>query len=399
MTDEHDAAYDELQADDSHEVQDEVPTGPLPVRENCTMVGRRNPNSLLQCNTYIRTFDRGSSPIHVCVDPGSMYDYPDVEANIKSLIGDVGELSSFSLNHQDPDVIGNAEYLIEANPNISVMVTEDVWRLAQHMLFEPNRVHFANAARSQMTIIGDQHRWQLVPTPFCHFRGAMAFYDVELRTLFSGDLFGGLNELGRVHLWAEEEDWAGIAQFHQIYMPMREVLRYAVRQIEALDPPVEIIAPQHGHIIAGDLVPLFLGHMHELLVGYDLLATELDGTYLPGYREVLAQMIDRAAETMGRDEVTTRLKDDRVVDGLERLVTIKNGDVQLEREGYSAMVKVLSRLTQRESGTFANELRTTVLAGCSQRGLPIPPIGAGVEQGASYDSVGPDGIRTDAWWL
>jgi glyoxylase-like metal-dependent hydrolase (beta-lactamase superfamily II) len=303
------------------------------------------------------------------------------------------------LNHQDPDVIGNAEYLIDANPNISVMVTEDVWRLAQHMLFEPSRVHFANAARSQMTIIGDQHRWQLVPTPFCHFRGAMAFYDVELRTLFTGDLFGGLNELGRVHLWAQEEDWTGIAQFHQIYMPMREVLRYAVRQIEALDPAVEVIAPQHGHIIAGDLVPLFLGHMHELLVGYDLLATELDGTYLPGYREVLAQLISRAAETMGMGEITSRLKDDRVVDGLERLMKIAPGDIRLEKEGYSAMVKVLSRLTQGESAKFANELRTTVLAGCSERGLPIPPIGAGVQEGSHSGAVGPDGIRTDAWWM
>ncbi len=376
-----------------------VPNGPLEVRPNCWMVGRRNPESLLQCNTYVRTFEGGQSPVHVCVDPGSQYDYATIEANINQLIGDVGELRSFSLNHQDPDVIGNAQFLVEANPNISVLVTEDVWRLAQHLLYKPRRVHFANAAQSQMTIIGDQHRWQLVPTPFCHFRGAMAFYDPELRTLFSGDLFGGLNQVGRVQLLAEESDWSGIAQFHQIYMPTREVLRYAVRQIQALDPPVEVIAPQHGYIITGDLVPLFMEQMYDLLVGHDLLAAELDDTYLDGYREVVIDLINRAGEEMGHDEVLSRLKDARVDDGLERSVSIKGEDVNLEREGYSAVVKILARLSRGEPIELINTLRSEVLAGCSERGIPIPPIGAGVEEATPPDTIGADGIRTQAWWL
>lgn len=39
-----------------------VPSGPLPVREGCWMVGHRNPHSLLQCNTYVRSFEEGSTP-------------------------------------------------------------------------------------------------------------------------------------------------------------------------------------------------------------------------------------------------------------------------------------------------------------------------------------------------
>jgi glyoxylase-like metal-dependent hydrolase (beta-lactamase superfamily II) len=377
----------------------DVPSGPLPVRENCWMVGHRNPSSLLQCNTYVRSFEKGSSPIHVCVDPGSQFDYAVIESNIGQLIGDVGELHSFSLNHQDPDVMGNAGYLCEANPNISVMVTEDVWRLAQHMLIKPARVHFANVARSEMTIIGDYHRWQLVPTPFCHFRGAMAFYDPELRTLFTGDLFGGLNQLSRVHLEAREDDWIGIAQFHQIYMPTREALRYAIRQIKALDPAVEIIAPQHGHVITGDLVPVFMEKMYDLLVGHDLLAIELDGTYLEGYRDVIAQVVNRAAETMGREEALARLRSPDPADGLETMLRVEGDDVTVEREGYVAVVKVISRLSHRESLQFVNALRSEVLGVCSELGIPIPPVGAGVEESSSPDTVGPDGIQTHAWWL
>ncbi len=377
----------------------EVPSGPLKVADGCWMVGHRNPASLLQCNTYVRSFERGSSPIHVCVDPGSQFDYPVIEGNITQLLGDVGELHSFSLNHQDPDVIGNAAFLCDANPNMSVMVTEDVWRLAQHMLFKPSRVHFANAARSEMTIIGDRHRWQLVPTPFCHFRGAMAFYDPELRTLFSGDLFGGLNQLGRVHLDATDEDWAGIAQFHQVYMPTREALRYAIRQIKALSPAVEIIAPQHGHVIRGDLVGVFMERMYDLLVGHDLLALELDESFLAKYGRVIANLLDTAAETMGREEVIARICSQDPQDGLEQLIRVEGNNVVVTREGYAAVVRVISRLADREPLETVNALRCSVLQSCGELEVPIPPIGAGVEEGSAPNTIGPDGIQTQAWWL
>lgn len=368
------------------------PIGPQEITQDCWMVGRRNPAALLQCNTYLRRFAGGREPIHVCIDPGSRLDFPVVQENVVRLVGDLEAIKSFTLNHQDPDVVGNALFLCEANPNISVMTTEEVWRLAQHLDFKPRRVHLAGVARSPSVTMADRYRWQLVPTPFCHFRGALAFYDPELRTLFSGDLFGGLNQLNRVHLWANEDDWSGIAQFHQIYMPTREALRYAVRQIRALKPAVEVIAPQHGFAIKGDLVPLFLERMHELLVGLDLLAVELDPPYLEGYRRVLARLLERAEAIMGREEVLSRLRSSEIRDNLERLVAIRSDDVHLEREGYSAIVKVFTRLARGETLPTTNALRSEVLAGCLDQNLPIPPVGAGLEEGLSSEAIGPEGI-------
>jgi serine/threonine-protein kinase len=356
------------------------------------MVGRRNPASLLQCNTYLRSFDTGRAPVNVCLDPGSRFDFESIQANLVQLVGDLGDIHSFSLNHQDPDVVGNALHLCEANPNMSAMMTEEVWRLVQHLNFQPRRLHLVSTSRSPLVSIADQHRWQLVPTPFCHFRGAMAFYDPELRTLFSGDLFGGLNRLGRVQLLAEESDWAGIAQFHQIYMPSRDIVRHTLRQILALKPAVEVIAPQHGFVVTGDLVPLFLERMHELLVGHDLLAAELDEGFLDGYRQVLDRLLGRASETMGQAEVISRLKTAEVDDGLDRLVSVRGPDVRLQREGYSAVVKILDRLTEGEMPEVANALRSEVLAACLDYGLPIPAVGAGVEGDWFNSSIGSDGI-------
>ena len=222
----------------------------------------------------------------------------------------------------------------------------------------------------------------------------MAFYDPDLRTLFSGDLFGGLNRPGRVQIPAEESDWAGIAQFHQIYMPTREALRYAVRQIRSLVPAVEVIAPQHGFVISGDLVPLFLERLEILLVGLDLLLVENDATLLDGYCNVLDHLIVSAQQKLGREEVRRRLRSIDVGDGLERLVSLRGEEFQLERDGFAAVVKIFSRLARGEATGFTNSLRSDVLAACFERNLPLPPVGAGLEEGELNAGIGSDGIRT-----
>jgi len=357
-------------------VERSAPTGPAEIAPNCWMVGHRNPTALLQCNTYLRTYPTPNGKLNLTIDPGSRFDYPEVQANIEQVIGDLRAVSTCSLNHQDPDVVGNTPAFCAANPAMNLLVTEDTWRLVRHLDFHPGHVEFASAARNSRTLGG---RLRLVPTPFCHFRGAMAFYDPEIKTLFSGDLFGGINQLGRVHLYAEDEDWIGIAQFHQIYMPSREILRYAVRQIEALNPAVEIIAPQHGHVIVGEQVPKFLERMRELLVGYDLLIEEFDDQFLTAYQEVIRQLVGWVGDIIGHDEVFSRLKRPDT-DDLNQQLSIIGRDVTLVKEGYSALAKVFERLARGEASEYANTLRSLILALCSERSLPIPPIGTGIEE-------------------
>ena len=132
--------------------------------------------------------------------------------------------------------------------------------------------------------------------------------------------------------------------------------------------------------------------MHELLVGLDLLAVELDQTYLEGYRDLLARLLAKAEETMGREEVMGRLKAPSVRDGLEQLIAIRGEEIRLDHEAYSAVVKVLARLARGESVELINCLRSEVLAACSDLGLPIPPVGAGMEEGPESESIGPDRI-------
>ena len=343
---------------------------PIPVTDDCWMVGRRNPDSTLQCNTYIRTFRQFGSHRNVCIDPGSRIDYDVIKSNIEQLVGGMREVHGMTINHQDPDVAGNASHFCDGNPEIDMIVSQECWRLLQHMQLKPGKLRLS---QEKTEGISSPLPFQFVPTPFCHFRGAMALYDPEYRILYSGDLFGGLNRPGLIHLLATEEDWEGIAQFHQIYMPSREVLRYAVREILKLRPKVEIIAPQHGHVITGDLVGLFLERMHELPVGYDLLASEWDRENLSGYRDVLQRLVAIAGEYFGAMNVIGRLSSQDAGDDLHLQLQLGGGIIHLEREGYSALAKTFARLAEGESEEFVESLRIAVIEDCEAYGLPVPP--------------------------
>ncbi|HUY37112.1 MAG TPA: hypothetical protein VMV69_30655 [Pirellulales bacterium] len=186
----------------------DLPIWKSPIGEGCYMVGRRNPDSLLQCNTYLRSFAaKGSETIHWCVDPDSQIDYAELREHLLEHIGEVAALRVFSINHQDPDVVGNLIYFTRENPRLTGLTSEDVWRLVRHLNDHPKHLYFSNKAEHHRIKLSNGAQVQFVPTPFCHFRGAMAVYDPESQILFSGDLFGGLNSLGRLDLYGEDADW------------------------------------------------------------------------------------------------------------------------------------------------------------------------------------------------
>lgn len=350
------------------------------IGERCWMIGYRNPQALLQCNTYLRIFPGPRHGTSICIDPGSQLDSAVIEAGITELTGDSG-LDYITVNHQDPDVTGNLPTLCQRNPAAAVMLTEDTWRLVQHLKVQPGALHFPPAFRSRLQTFRGGIAWQPVPTPFCHFRGAMAWYDPETQVLFSGDLFGGLNQLGRVHLLAEVEDWPGIAQFHQIYMPSREILRYAIRQIRALRPAVQTIAPQHGYVITGDLVPLFLERLEQLLVGYDLMCLELEELYAQQYSDLVDLLIRSAAAALGERHVHDRLTSSNTEaddDDLDLLLAKVGNTWRVRRAAYTCAARVFHRLTRDKGPTYVNSVRNAVLQFCCEHGVPVPPVGWGM---------------------
>lgn len=359
------------------------------VCEGCYLVSPRRPKRLLQCNTYLRCLEgrRGHTDFW-CIDPGTVLDRDQVRQELLSHAGAVESLGFVSLNHQDPDVVGNFPSLVDDNPSLTTLVTEDAWRLIRHLGARPKQVHFANAMEGSVFRFPGGHTIRTVPTPFCHFRGAMAFYDPESRTLFSGDLFGGLNDPGRVQLWGEEADWPGIAMFHQIYMPTRVAVAHAIKQIRALDPPVEIIAPQHGFALRGDFMHRVLERLETLPVGLDRLSSELDAHYLPAYREVFHELIRLAGQELGPLEVLRRLRAMPPEHPLAACVRVAGDQVDLRTKGTTALALLVDLLASDQPPDFRNRIRHAALRQCQDRDAPLPPIALGIEDAPSTEWIG-----------
>jgi glyoxylase-like metal-dependent hydrolase (beta-lactamase superfamily II) len=368
---------------------DTTPTDLL-VAEDCCMIGRRNPDSVLQCNTYLRTFRGGGTTFQWCVDPGSMMDYDVIRTNLLQRIGEFAALNLVSMNHQDPDVTGNLLNFTRENPKLTGLIAEDAWRLVRHLNAIPGELWFANKiANGSLRLPGGQ-RLQMVPTPFCHFRGAVAFYDPEIQVLFSGDLFGGLNSPGRTQLYAQEEDWPGIAQFHQIYMPTREVVSRALRLIRALDPPVKVIAPQHGFVLTGDLMQAVMDRLERLPMGIDLFPDELDEQHHKKYAEVFREVIEVASSLLGAAEIRNLLRHLSPQQELARCIRIVGDEVRLERAGVRALPLLVDVVALGRAPAFRAMLKDRVLRGCLERGLPLPQMGVGVAEA---------GAEPPGYWL
>jgi glyoxylase-like metal-dependent hydrolase (beta-lactamase superfamily II) len=303
-----------------------------------------------------------------------------VRQNLLNRVGSLAELHLFSLNHQDPDVVANLQFLAKENDHLTGIMSEDVWRLVRHLNVSPKKLYFTGKASESLLRLSDGHRIQVVPTPFCHFRGAVAYYDLETRVLFSGDLFAGLNHPGRVQLWAEEEDWSGIAQWHQIYMPSRAAVEFSIRQIRALQPAVEIIAPQHGFLLTGEFMNTVLDRLAALPVGIDLLPFELDDRYLTGYREIFDETIHETTRQFGRTETLWLLENLPAEHELNRYIQHGEDGVALVACGIRAIPLLVEELSKKQIQTFRSRLKDLVLRRCMELKLPIPQLGVGVEE-------------------
>ncbi|MCA9579305.1 MAG: hypothetical protein KC668_27945, partial [Myxococcales bacterium] len=181
-------------------------------------VGKRAEGGVFHANPYLRTFrgraDGGrESAFHVLIDPGSSSDFTFVHTKVSGLIGGLDKLSALFINHQDPDVGASASIIMARYaPKASILCSEDTWRLIVHGNLPRDRFmateRFANGIK-----LPTGQRLLPVPSPFCHFRGAVMLYDPQTRVLFSGDLFGGLTDGNDLRLDADESDWAGIRAF------------------------------------------------------------------------------------------------------------------------------------------------------------------------------------------
>ena len=369
--------------DPMHAADINLETQYVEIAENTYWVGKRPQDEIFYANPYLRTFearDTDRKPFNLLIDPGSSKDFSVVQPKVSQVIGDVKKISSVFINHQDPDVGSSVGLLLgRYTPKAHVLCTEDTWRL----------VHYYNIPRSQFVPLEKYPRGIKlpsgdvvlpVPSPFCHFVGAMMLYDPYTRVLFSGDLFGGLTDRGATGLYADESDWTGMRAFHQIYMPTQSAIRHAIDNIRRLDPPVEVIAPQHGRVITGDYVEEYMDRLYNLPVGLDILGDRhASEEELQAWTTVLNRVISIARSPLG-DEVEALLDGDPNLSGH---ITFDGEMPTVKNLGKTSLERAVRLLCDQVDHDTANSIKYEAVFASEELGLPTPSV--------EFDEEGNDG--------
>ncbi len=270
----------------------------LEIAANIYWVGAGD-KSFLSRNTFLRVFEGNQTCGTLLIDPGPTSDFLSLSRKVASVVpGGLANINLAFINHQDPDVVGVLPELYAMNKKLTIIATEDTWRLVHLNNLSGASFRSVDQIQDQQVALPTGHRLKFITTPYCHFRGACMIYDLASRILFTGDFLGGVESSGLI---ATEENWAGIKAFHQLYMPSNEAIKLAVSKIRQLDPPPLALAPQHGGLIKGELIDQVLEQIVDLPVGLDIVSSLKDR--LPVLIKDLNQILEAVRGTIGEQQV------------------------------------------------------------------------------------------------
>ncbi|MDA3947014.1 MAG: ATP-binding protein [Helicobacteraceae bacterium] len=248
-------------------------TQPIEIAKNIYWVGKYLENDPFQCHPYF--IENGDES--VLIDPGSMLEFDMVVKKINT-ISSMQSVKYIILHHQDPD-------LAAAVPEFEKLINRDDLLVVTHSRMVPLVKHYMIMSdyyeidKRAFKLHAGELQLQFLTTPYCHSPGAFVSYEPVTKTLFSGDIFGGIEESWE--FYAQDDYFDKAKQFHAEYMPSKDIFNYALSKIETLD--LELIAPQHGSVIQKEQIAPLIRQMKALECG--LYIEE-------GYHEQLIDTID-----------------------------------------------------------------------------------------------------------
>ncbi len=252
-------------------------TQAIEIAKNIYWIGMYLENDPFQCHPYF--IENGNESI--LVDPGSMLEFDAVVRKINT-ISSMNNVKYIILHHQDPDLAASV-------PEMEKLIDRDDLLIITHSRMVPLVKHYMIKSdyyeidKHQYKLDSKNLHLQFLTTPYCHSPGAFVTYEPSTKTLFSGDIFGGIEESWE--FYAGDDYFEKAKQFHAEYMPSRDIFNYALSKIETLD--INLIAPQHGSMIEKERIDPLIQQMKALECG--LYIEE-------GYRNELIDTIEELKE-------------------------------------------------------------------------------------------------------
>jgi CheY-like chemotaxis protein len=347
---------------------------PVQIARDTWWTGRRNPDSLLQTNVFLRQFKSGQKLINYLFNPGPISDYSVISQKIAAVLDDVSNIHVYNLNQQDAYVTQNVQFIKKANPKAICVTTEGNWRLLAAYDISEKNVKYVNKMKDWRVKLATQHELAYISAPFCPARSTFLTYDLATRVLFCGELFSGiLDRKNYSSFWMEDEHLDGILAYHQLHMPASNAIRYVLQGIRQLDPPPLMIAPLYGNLIRGDYVNEVIDHLDNLQVGSDLLHIKSTPEQAAMYLEAANEILENAYEIFTKEKVTKKLSAD---DRMQKLCRIEDSQVRyLNHQSGRVLEQMINMIVIGENENLSNQLKSEALKAVVSRKLPPISIG------------------------
>lgn len=196
----------------------------------------------LNTNAYL-LIDEGQG---VLIDPGSVLSFDRTLESLKSLIP-LENIDYVILHHQDPDLCSSTPLFEKLGMEFEIVTH---WRSSVMINYYGVKSKFYNIDENNYELILKSGRkLNFVHTPYLHFPGSITSYDSKNRILFSSDLFGAFDN--NWTLYANDTYMERMKSFHEHYMPSNSILKPVMQIFNEMK--IDIIAPQHGSIIAENI--------------------------------------------------------------------------------------------------------------------------------------------------
>ncbi len=228
-----------------------------------------NREGVVQTNQYlIINSGRG-----VLLDPGGIHLFARVVA-VASRYINLEKIDTIIFSHQDPDVSSGIALWLGVTP--ATVYTSSLWlRFLPHFgIIDTSRIIGIEDLHAPLKLSGGAELI-FIPSHFLHSTGNYSVYDERSKILFTNDIGAAVFEAGEEYLFVEnfQEHLKLMEGFHKRYMTSGKACGKWVGIVSKY--PIEMIAPQHGAIFAGETVVQFLDWFKSLRCGID----DLDAIY------------------------------------------------------------------------------------------------------------------------
>lgn len=219
---------------------------PIEIVKGVYWVGFYDKDAIFSCNPYL--IIEGDEAI--LLDAGSLGHFPEVGKKVFSLVNP-SQISHLIFHHMDPDLCAALPLFVNLinRPDLKIVAHKRAALLISYYSKEKINFYYPED-HGNFLKFSSGRTLRFIPAHYLHTPGTINTYDEKNKILFSSDLFAAFT--AKWELFADQTYFQKMRQFHEYYLPTREIVIQYTTRIKQLE--LDLICSQHGSIIKKELI-------------------------------------------------------------------------------------------------------------------------------------------------